>query len=113
MLKNDLLASVRLIAFDFDGDLTDNIVYNSQYGNESIRCWRSKGIGLTPLREVEVETFIISTEANTVARARAKKIKLPCKQDVKVKVAEILAICKKLENSPQQVMLHIYYYIWR
>lgn len=104
MLKNDLLASVRLIAFDFDGVFTDNTVYVSQDGIESVRCWRSDGLGLARLRAVGVQAFIISTEANPVVSARAQKLKLPCKQGVRDKAAEILATCKELQISPQQTM---------
>jgi 3-deoxy-D-manno-octulosonate 8-phosphate phosphatase (KDO 8-P phosphatase) len=104
MLKNELLASVRLIAFDFDGVFTDNTVYVSQNGIESVRCWRSDGLGLARLCEVGVQAFIISTETNPVVSVRAKKLKLPCKQGVKDKAAEILATCKEFQISPQQAM---------
>jgi YrbI family 3-deoxy-D-manno-octulosonate 8-phosphate phosphatase len=104
MLTNELLASVRLIAFDFDGVFTDNTVYVTQEGVESVRCWRSDGLGLARLRSISVQTFIISTEANPVVTARALKLKLPCKQGVEDKAAEILAICKELQISPEQTM---------
>lgn len=104
MLKNDLLTSVRLIAFDFDGVFTDNTVYVTQEGVESVRCWRSDGLGLARLRSIGVQAFIISTEANPVVTARAQKLKLPCKQGVDDKAAEILATCKELQISPQQTM---------
>jgi 3-deoxy-D-manno-octulosonate 8-phosphate phosphatase (KDO 8-P phosphatase) len=104
MLKNNLLASVRLIAFDFDGVFTDNSVYVSQDGIESVRCWRSDGIGLARLRNVGVQAFIISTEANPVVTTRANKLKLPCKQGVEDKAAGILETCKELHIDPQQTM---------
>jgi YrbI family 3-deoxy-D-manno-octulosonate 8-phosphate phosphatase len=104
MLTNELLVSVRLIAFDFDGVFTDNTVYVTQEGVESVRCWRSDGLGLARLRSISVQTFIISTEANPVVTARALKLKLPCKQGVEDKAAEILAICKELQISPEQTM---------
>ena len=104
MLKNDLLASVRLIAFDFDGVFTDNTVYVTQEGIESVRCWRSDGLGLARLRDVGVQALIISTEANPVVSIRAQKLNLLCKQGVKNKAVEILAICKELKISPQQAM---------
>lgn len=104
MLNNDLLSSVRLVAFDFDGVFTDNTVYVTQEGVESVRCWRSDGLGLARLRSVGVEAFIISTEANSVVKVRAQKLKLPYKQGVKDKAAEILATCKELQIAPQQTM---------
>lgn len=104
MLSIDLLSTVRLIAFDFDGVFTDNTVYVSQDGVESVRCWRSDGLGLARLRSVGVQTFIISTEANPVVSARAQKLKLPCKQGVEDKAATILATCRELQIDPQQTM---------
>ena len=104
MLNNDLLSSVRLVAFDFDGVFTDNTVYVTQEGVESVRCWRSDGLGLARLRSVGVEAFIISTEVNSVVTVRAQKLKLPYKQGVKDKAAEILATCKELQIAPQQTM---------
>jgi YrbI family 3-deoxy-D-manno-octulosonate 8-phosphate phosphatase len=59
---------------------------------------------LARLRSISVQTFIISTEANPVVTARALKLKLPCKQGVEDKAAEILAICKELQISPEQTM---------
>lgn len=96
MLSPERLASVKLVAFDFDGVFTDNTVYVSQEGVESVRCWRSDGLGLARLRSVGVQAFIISTEANPVVTARAQKLKLPCKQSIDDKAAAILETCKEL-----------------
>ena len=59
-------ADVELVAFDFDGVFTDNSVYVSQDGVESVRCWRSDGIGLSALRKAGIPTYIVSTERNPV-----------------------------------------------
>lgn len=104
MLTNELLSSVRLIAFDFDGVFTDNTVYVSQDGIESVRCWRSDGLGLSRLRLVGVQPFVISTETNPVVAARAQKLKLPYKQGVEDKAAAILATCSELQIDPRQTM---------
>lgn len=104
MLDYDLLASVRLIAFDFDGVFTDNTVYVSQDGMEAVRCYRSDGLGLARLRDVGVETFIISTEVNPVVTQRALKLKVPCRQGVDDKSSVILAICEQLQISPAHAM---------
>jgi 3-deoxy-D-manno-octulosonate 8-phosphate phosphatase (KDO 8-P phosphatase) len=104
MLSFELLSTVRLIAFDFDGVFTDNSVYVSQDGVETVRCWRSDGLGLARLRNVGVQAFIISTEANPVVSARAQKLKLPYKQGVEDKAAVILATCRELQIDPQQTV---------
>jgi 3-deoxy-D-manno-octulosonate 8-phosphate phosphatase (KDO 8-P phosphatase) len=104
MISRELLASVRLIAFDFDGVFTDNTVYVNQDGVESVRCWRSDGLGLARLREVGVEAFILSTETNPVVTARAKKLKLPCRQGIEDKAVAILAACAEFGIAPQHTL---------
>jgi 3-deoxy-D-manno-octulosonate 8-phosphate phosphatase (KDO 8-P phosphatase) len=104
MLKIETLSMVRLVVFDFDGVFTDNSVYVNQDGLESVRCWRSDGIGLERLRAVGVQAFIISTEANPVVSTRAQKLKIPCMQGVEDKAIAIKDTCKKLKIDPKQTM---------
>jgi len=104
MMDREALASVELIAFDFDGVFTDNTVYVTQDGIESVRCWRSDGLGLSRLRTTGVRMLIISTEANSVVTSRADKLKLPCKQGVEDKAGAILETCRELGVSPAQTM---------
>jgi 3-deoxy-D-manno-octulosonate 8-phosphate phosphatase (KDO 8-P phosphatase) len=104
MLDLGTLSSVELIAFDFDGVFTDNTVYVQQDGIESVRCWRSDGIGLSRLRTTGVHMLIISTEVNTVVKTRANKLKLPCKQGVEDKAMSILEACRELGVSPIHTM---------
>jgi 3-deoxy-D-manno-octulosonate 8-phosphate phosphatase (KDO 8-P phosphatase) len=104
MISQEMLASVKLIAFDFDGVFTDNTVFVTQDGIESVRCWRSDGLGLSRLRDVGVQTFIISTEANPVVTTRANKLKITCKQGVEDKAATILDTCRELGIAPAQTM---------
>ncbi len=103
-INKELLASVRLIVFDFDGVFTDNTVYVTQDGVESVRCWRSDGLGLSRLQSVGVQAFIISTEANPVVAARAKKLKMPCKQGIEDKAATIVETCRELGIASEQTM---------
>lgn len=104
MFDQEILAAVQLIVFDFDGVFTDNTVYVTQDGVESVRCWRSDGLGLARLRDVGVQLFIISTEENSVVAARAKKLKMPYKQGVKDKAVAIVETCRELAVSPEQTM---------
>lgn len=98
----DVLAGIRLVAFDFDGVFTDNMVYVAQDGVESVRCWRSDGLGLARLREIGVQVLILSTEVNPVVSARANKLKTPCKQGIVDKAATILETCRELGVNPAQ-----------
>ena len=82
-----IVSRIRLVAFDFDGVFTDNMVYVFENGAEAVRCSRSDGIGLQKLKKMGVETVIISTEANPVVSARARKLKMHCIQDCQDKRA--------------------------
>jgi 3-deoxy-D-manno-octulosonate 8-phosphate phosphatase (KDO 8-P phosphatase) len=104
MLTIDLLSTVQLIAFDFDGVFTDNTVYVSQEGIESVCCCRSDGLGLARLRSIGVHAFIVSTETNPVVTVRAQKLKLPCRQGVEDKAEGILEICKELQIDAKNSM---------
>ena len=96
-LLDERFARVRLVAFDFDGVFTDNMVYVTQEGIESVRCWRSDGIGLTRLRLAGVHALILSTEVNAVVTARARKLNIPCKQGLEDKAAAICESCRELD----------------
>ena len=50
----DLLSKIRLVAFDFDGVFTDNMVYVLEDGTEAERCYRSDGIGLHKLKKLGI-----------------------------------------------------------
>jgi 3-deoxy-D-manno-octulosonate 8-phosphate phosphatase (KDO 8-P phosphatase) len=69
---------VRLVAFDFDGVFTDNTVYVSEEGRESVRCWRGDGLGLRALEQLGIATVVVSTETNAVVQHRSKKLAMRC-----------------------------------
>lgn len=86
---DEIIRRIRLVAFDFDGVFTDNMVYVFEDGREAVRCFRSDGIGLHKLKKLGIETVIISTEANPVVSARARKLKIRCIQDCQDKRAAL------------------------
>jgi N-acylneuraminate cytidylyltransferase len=82
--KNNLpsVNEIHTIAFDFDGVFTDNKVWISQDGHESVCCDRSDGLAFDILRifqrknNLTIDIFILSKETNSVVAARAKKLKI-------------------------------------
>jgi YrbI family 3-deoxy-D-manno-octulosonate 8-phosphate phosphatase len=94
-ILREAIRKIRLVAFDFDGVFTDNMVYVVQDGSEAVRCNRSDGIGLQKLKKLGIETVIISTESNPVVSARAQKLKIRCFQNCEDKR-------KKLENVAEE-----------
>ncbi len=97
------LATLKLVAFDFDGVFTDNAVYVTEEGVESVRCWRSDGVGLSRLRSNGVETVILSTEKNPVVTLRANKMNTPCLQGIEDKAEAIVALCAERGIDLSQV----------
>ena len=102
-LNKAQLASVQLVAFDFDGVFTDNMVYLNEEGIESVRCWRSDGLGLSRLKLAGINMVIISTEVNPVVTARAKKLNIHCRQGIEDKAQAIISICKEFEVDIKRV----------
>jgi 3-deoxy-D-manno-octulosonate 8-phosphate phosphatase (KDO 8-P phosphatase) len=86
-----LLRALRLVAFDFDGVFTDDAVYVSEDGRESVRCWRGDGLGLRKLEALGIATVILSTEVNPVVGLRARKLRIQCHQGLEDK-RETLAL---------------------
>jgi YrbI family 3-deoxy-D-manno-octulosonate 8-phosphate phosphatase len=66
--------TIKLIIFDFDGVVTDNLVITDQDGKESVTASRSDSMHIRKLQALGVETMIISSEPNPVVMARAKKM---------------------------------------
>jgi YrbI family 3-deoxy-D-manno-octulosonate 8-phosphate phosphatase len=68
--------SVHLLILDFDGVLTDNRVWVDEDGHEMVAANRSDSLGIERLRQVGVETVVISMETNPVVAARCRKMNI-------------------------------------
>lgn len=103
MRESSLFRGIKLVVFDFDGVFTDNTVYVNQDGTESVRCWRSDGLGLSRLKGLNIPIYIISTEQNPVVQQRAKKLQVPVVHGVSSKGSVLEKICRDfgvdLENT--------------
>ncbi len=94
---------IKLVVFDFDGVFTDNTVYVSQDGVETVRCWRGDGLGLAKLRAVGVDAVILSTETNAVVSARARKLGTRCVQGCDDKLTTLRALAAEHGVSLDEV----------
>jgi YrbI family 3-deoxy-D-manno-octulosonate 8-phosphate phosphatase len=99
----EIIRRIRLVAFDFDGVFTNNMVYVFEDGTEAVRCFRSDGIGLPKLKRAGIKTVIISTEANPVVSARARKLKIECVQDCPDKRAVLEEIAGNMNITLDEV----------
>ena len=83
--------SIHTIVFDFDGVFTDNRVYVSDTGQESVVCDRADGLAFDMLRNFialnnwNLDYFILSKETNPVCHVRAKKLNIRCVNSIKSK----------------------------
>ncbi len=68
---------VDAVVTDFDGVHTDDRVYLSQDGTESVQVSREDGMGVSMVRRTGVKMLILSTEVNPVVAARAAKLQIP------------------------------------
>jgi YrbI family 3-deoxy-D-manno-octulosonate 8-phosphate phosphatase len=93
---------VRLLGIDFDGVMTDNSVYVFEDGREAVRCSRLEGYGLRRAAATGVHCFILSTEANPVVTARARKLKIDCQQDIPDKVEAFGSMLKQRGLSMEE-----------
>ena len=87
--SDEELRALGLVVFDFDGVFTDNRVWVSETGEESVACWRGDGIGLRRLDDAGVPYVIVSTEPNTVVARRAEKLRARCVHGVDDKPAVV------------------------
>lgn len=79
---------IELIAYDFDGVMTDNRAIALQDGTEAVFVNRSDGLGVERIRSLGIAQLILSSEANPVVKARAQKLGL-----------EVIGFCKNKKNT--------------
>ena len=103
MLSTKQLKSIELVGFDFDGVFTDNTVYIDENGKETVRCWRSDGLGLARLKDIGIKTYIISTEKNPVVSMRAKKLNISVTQGHEDKLPILKQIAKTNNLELRQI----------
>jgi 3-deoxy-D-manno-octulosonate 8-phosphate phosphatase (KDO 8-P phosphatase) len=82
---------------------TDNTVYVSQSGQESVRCWRGDGLGLRKLERLGIRSVVLSTETNRVVSLRAKKLHIACVQGVDDKSLALTGLARRLAIPLSQV----------
>ena len=98
------LENIDAFIFDFDGVLTNNLVFVDQDGKELVSCNRSDGLAFDVLRKLKKPSYIISTEKNSIVSARAKKLKIEAIQGVDDKVQELLSLAKTNEYNLDRVL---------
>jgi N-acylneuraminate cytidylyltransferase len=96
---------VKLLVMDFDGVLTDNRVWTTEDGHESVSSNRSDSMGLEHLQKSGVPAFVISKETNPVVAARCKKLGIGCKQGVDDKAGAFKALLAERGVAAEDTIL--------
>lgn len=95
--------SVRLVAFDIDGVMTDGGLYLSDSGEEFKRFNSLDGHGLKMLRLSGVELAIITGRTSQCVAARAKNLGIAhVHQGVENKLATLQTLLAELHLAPEQ-----------
>jgi N-acylneuraminate cytidylyltransferase len=98
-------ARVSLVVMDFDGVLTDNLVYVDENGLEKVATSRGDSMGIRLVREaLPIEFMVISTEVNPVVSARCNKLKLEVHQGITDKAAVLRDIMQQKGLPAEEVV---------
>jgi YrbI family 3-deoxy-D-manno-octulosonate 8-phosphate phosphatase len=97
---------VSALVMDFDGVFTDNAVWLSERGEESVRCDRGDGLGLGLLRQAGLPMLVISKEQNPVVQARCAKLAIECFHGVDEKLP-VLKAWAAAKGVPREQLLYV------
>jgi N-acylneuraminate cytidylyltransferase len=103
-LKRPLPKTVDLLVFDFDGVMTDDLVWVDQDGRESVAANRRDGLGIAMLRKAGIPMVVLSTETNPIVSARCRKLQLTAIQGVGDKPAVLQSLLEERKLDPQHVV---------
>jgi N-acylneuraminate cytidylyltransferase len=105
-LRRPMPDTIKLLVLDFDGVVTNNLVWTDQDGREMVAASRSDSLFIQPLREAGVETVILSSETNPVVAARAKKMGVEAVQGLGVhaKGPALKRLLEEKNIDPAQVI---------
>lgn len=102
--KRPLPKQIDLLVFDFDGVMTNDLVWVDQDGRESVAANRRDGLGIAMLRKMGIPMVVLSTETNPIVSARCRKLGLTAIQGVGDKPAVLRSLLEERKLNPQQVV---------
>jgi 3-deoxy-D-manno-octulosonate 8-phosphate phosphatase (KDO 8-P phosphatase) len=88
--------NISLIAYDFDGVMTDYRVIIREDGLESVVVNRSDGLAIDIIKAQGIPQLIISREKNAIISKRGEKLGIPVMQDVINKKEALKRYCEEL-----------------
>lgn len=102
--RRPLPSKVDLLILDFDGVLTDDRVWVSEGGEESVAANRADGYGISILKEQGVRIVVISREEVPTVAARCRKLDIEYSQGVLDKQAVVAALLSSSEVDPDRTI---------
>ncbi|MCW3156431.1 acylneuraminate cytidylyltransferase [Micropruina sonneratiae] len=97
-------ADIDAVVLDFDGTQTDDSAQVASDGSEQVRVHRGDGLGIAALRRAGIPVLILSSEANPVVRARARKLNVPVLHGVADKGSVLRDWCSSEAVDPGRVL---------
>lgn len=97
-------SNIKIIAYDFDGVMTDNRVLVDINGNEQVFVNRGDGYAVSKIGEMGYKQVIISTEKNKIVEARAGKLRIDVIYGVEDKGRALEEYCKEKRISLSEVL---------
>lgn len=94
---------IKLVVLDFDGVMTDNKVYLSQDGTETVMCDRSDGDAVVRLGQSGLPVIVLSAEVNGVVQKRCEKLKIPCYNGIRKKLPRLREIAATYNVELNQI----------
>jgi N-acylneuraminate cytidylyltransferase len=98
------IKSIDLIVYDFDGVMTDNRVFVSKDGRETVRINRADGLGINMIKKLGISQLILSTEKDPIVAVRAKKVGLPVLHSIDDKKEALANYCHQHNFSLKKVI---------
>jgi YrbI family 3-deoxy-D-manno-octulosonate 8-phosphate phosphatase len=96
----------KLIVYDFDGVMTNNMALVNQDGIEAVAVNRSDGLGIRKIKQTGCKQLVLSTEANPVVAARAKKLDLDVIYGCEDKAVTLAEYCAR-NGIPLELVLYV------
>jgi len=90
--------NIKLMAYDFDGVMTDNKALLFINGDEAVFINRSDGLAIGKIKSLGILQVIISTEKNPIVLKRAEKLNIDAINGVDNKLEVLMMYLSKQSN---------------
>jgi len=97
-------SNIKLIIYDFDGVMTNNLVLINDKGEESVFVNRSDGLAVEKIKKLGIKQAIISSENNPIVAKRAEKLGIECLYGVSDKLTTLKNYLDKIKSDKDHTL---------